>query len=176
MLVAVDPSLRSAGVAVFGEAAGDLRFAARVTLPYSAAECGARAENMAHKIKTTIPMALRPLVDVVVYEWPQIYTRSKSKGDPNDLIALAAIGAAFTAMMNAPIVKTPTPAEWAGQLPKTTKGDPWASPRAARVAARLTPAERVLVPDSHDAIDAVALGLWALGRFAPRRGRLSGVT
>lgn len=112
-----------------------------------------------------------------VYEWPQVIRAGRSKGDPNDLPGLAAVGAAvaaglavLSARQNVGLrVVTRTPAEWTGGVPKVTEGDPWASARGVRVAARLSVAERVLVPDSHDAIDAVGLGLHALGRFEPRR-------
>ena len=52
-----------------------------------------------------------------VCEIPQVYSRSKSKGDPNTLVELACAGAtALTALGGMPhVVK---PAEWKGQLPK----------------------------------------------------------
>lgn len=90
-------------------------------------------------------------------------------------------------------VASPTPAEWIGQLPKVCpvckgrktakrtdgkKGrgskivicaacdsSAWGTPRGRRIRSRLTPAELALVPDQNDAIDAVGIGLWALGRL-----------
>jgi hypothetical protein len=113
----------------------------------------------------------------LVVEWPQIYRASKSKGDPNDLTPLAGIGSALAGMLSVALsprdiylgVLSPTPAEWAGQVPKSEKGDPWKSPRGARVRSRLSEAEVTAVLPSHDAVDAVGLGLWALGRFEPKR-------
>ena len=168
VIVAVDPSVRSPGVAVIER--GELVGAAR--LPFSAKidERGERARQVAALIAAWVrPRTLGGGVSLVVYEWPQIYRASKSKGDPNDLIALAAVGAGVAAFLAADEIRTPTPHEWIGNLPKATKGDPWKSPRAMRIASRLSPAERARVPDSHDAIDAVGLALWAAGRLTARR-------
>jgi hypothetical protein len=49
-----------------------------------------------------------------------------------------------------------TPGQWKGQVPKDIHG--------ARVLAKLDPEELALVPDDHNAIDAVGLLLWALKR------------
>jgi len=86
-------------------------------------------------------------------------------------------------------VFSPMPAEWVGQLSKVCaycdgkkgrgrgkkrvlcpecKGSDWETPRGRRIRSRLSPAELALVPDQNDAIDAVGLGLWKLGRFTPR--------
>lgn len=100
----------------------------------------------------------------LVYEWPQVYRATRSKGDPNDLLGLVGVGAALSGMLGVP-AQTFTPAQWIGGLPKSTTGDPLASPRGARVWSRLDADERAAVEVSHDAIDAVGLGLHALGRL-----------
>jgi hypothetical protein len=41
----------------------------------------------------------------------------------------------------------------------------WGTPRGRRIWSRLSEAERALCPDQNDAIDAVGIGLWALGRL-----------
>lgn len=41
----------------------------------------------------------------------------------------------------------------------------WGTPRGRFIHSRLTPDEIALVPDQNDAIDAVGIGLWALGRL-----------
>lgn len=112
-------------------------------------------------------------VDILVWEWPHVYQRERSHADPADLLALAAVGGAVAAVAESLwpglVVKTVEPGEWSGQVPKNKTGDPWASPRGRRIHERLTATERALVPRSHDALDAVGIGLHALGRFAPRR-------
>lgn len=177
MILAIDPGIRSPGAALLRR--GVVVAAARIRIPRSlhSGELGHRAHEVgrlimewAGAIEASGPdLSLRD-VDVV-YEWPQIYRASRSKGNPNDLLKTLATGAAACAMLAGLVgsVTTPTPAEWAGQTKKATEGDPWDSQRASMVARRLSPAERALVPDSHDAIDAVALGLWKAGRFEPIR-------
>lgn len=123
----------------------------------------------------------------IVHEWPQVYRAARAPGDPNDLLGLVAVGAGVAAQLD--LLKTismygalnltepgpaidivdPKPDEWSNGLPKSLKGDPWKSLRGIRVASRLSPAELALVPKSHDAIDSVGIGLWACGRFEPRR-------
>lgn len=173
MIVAVDPSVRSPGVAIAHN--DEIVYAARVVVgPGPRTETrGARVRRGARQIVALaceiVPPSRAAFPITAVYEWPQVYRASKSKGDPNDLIALAAIGALVAEMLGAADDLTPTPAEWIGNLPKTTTGDPWASPRARRIASVLSPAERARVPASHDAIDAVGLALWAAGRLERRR-------
>lgn len=191
-LLAVDPSLRSTGVALFRR--GELVAARRIQRKTEGASLGVRALGMAQDVVAWIRHC-RVDPQAYVYEFPQIYTATKSDGDPNDLTPLAAIGSAIGMALivaaqhrNITIdIATPLPAEWSGQLPKTKSGDPWASPRGARIHARLTPAELrrfkvahvatpggsdpmagvVLepMPEQHDVLDAIGLGLWALGRF-----------
>ena len=62
-----------------------------------------------------------------------------------------------------------TPGEWTRGIPKKTTGSAKTGPRALRILSRLSDAERAVVPDSHDALDAVGLGLYRLGRFERRR-------
>ena len=110
-------------------------------------------------------------IAALVYEWPQIYPGSKQKTDPNDLPGLAAVGGGVAGILASTVtsVRTPTPREWAGQTPKSKTGDPWLSPRGERIRSRLSPAEFALTPAQHDVLDAVAIGLWAVGRFEQRR-------
>lgn len=113
-------------------------------------------------------------VETLVFERPKILRETKSKGSHNDLIPLAAVGTGLAVMLGAsgvvPRVVSPLPADWTGQLPKSTaRGQAWKSPRGRRIADRLRPDEFALVPSQHDTVDAVGIGLWALGRFSPRR-------
>lgn len=174
-LLAVDPSIVSPGVALFRD--GVLHAVARIRVPHfprlNVAERSLATADAIAEICTS--WGGQP--NTVAFEWPQIYTAAKSKGDPNDLIAMAAVDGALTAVLHLACIMRGVqlrvlcykPAEWIGQLPKATRGKASASPRAQRIYSRLTPAELALVPDQHDAIDSVGIGLHALGRLGVRR-------
>lgn len=163
---------------------GVLVFAGKVKIPtmWKDLQEGMRWQNVAEAIVLWAREHDCIFVDTVVYERPQIYAAAKSKGDPNDLIALAAIGAAVACWYQRSriqpndrvLIQTPTPAQWAGQIPKATKGSAIDSPRALRILSRLTDLEKSRVPNQHDAIDAIGLGLHALGRLGIRRVYTSG--
>lgn len=173
MLLALDPSVRSPGAALFR---GGLLIAAdRVKVPKQDDQKfadGARWDLVARLVEAWAGRAQQQIVELV-FERPQIYTWGKSKGDPNDLVGLAGVAGALVGRLSIASpslhVSSPTPAEWIGQLPKATKGSALVSPRAQRILSRLSPDELALVPDQHDALDAVGLGLWRLGRLEPRR-------
>ena len=174
-LLAIDPSVRSPGAALFRD--GVLLFAGKVKVSRMEHESeGARWQYVAECIVRWSTEHDCWCPTKIAYERPQIYTAAKSKGDPNDLIALAAIGAAVVAwycsdriLPQGFSIVTPTPAEWAGQIPKATKGNAMNSPRAQRILSRLTELEIARMPNQHDAIDSVGLGLHALGRLGIRR-------
>jgi hypothetical protein len=167
-VIAIDPSLTKPGLAVFQDRL--LITAIRVHIPKGHPEDpGARAMYVAREI---FAMSYPAVPNRLVYEWPQIYRAARSKGDPNDLIALAAIGSAFAGLWSKDRlleIQAPTPAQWIGQLPKSETGDPWDSPRGARIKSRLDPIELARVQAKHDAVDAVGLGLWSLGRLERHR-------
>lgn len=103
--------------------------------------------------------------EILVTEWPQIYTAGKSRGDPNDLPPMAGVAMYLAGRLDVP-VQSYLPAEWlGGTCPKSTTGDPWASPRGQRVWEALSQSERLAVVPTHDAIDSVGIGLRYLGRF-----------
>ncbi len=179
-LLAIDPSIRSCGWAYF--TGRQLAAAGRVSQQGKHASVGNAINSFASAVVETISNSILKSTSLawsgfeqvnVVWELPQIYRASKSKGDPNDLLKTAAIGAAITANLKSCCtvvdVKTPTPAQWAGQTKKVTKGDAWKSQRGQMIWRRLSAQERAKVPNQHDAIDAVGLGLWALVRFEPIR-------
>lgn len=174
ILLAVDPSLRSTGAALFvhGQLVAVERF--RGLTPNI--DVAHRARDMARDIRDWVGSAQPTLLAV---EWPQIYRETKSKGDHNDLLGLAGVCAALAAMYPDAIVKSYRPAEWepAPKVSPTRKAkrlgpidsEAFTSPRGVRVMGRLLPAERELVPMSHDAVDAVGIGLHALGRLGRAR-------
>lgn len=109
----------------------------------------------------------------LVWEWPHVYQGARSSADPADLLALAAVGGAVSALAAAyftPLdVASVEPGQWTGQVPKRKVGNPWESPRGIRIRARLTAEEFAVVPAKHDALDAVGIGLHDLGRFETKR-------
>lgn len=103
----------------------------------------------------------------LVIEWPQIYVRGRSKGDPNDLLPLAGVAMCLAGRLDVEVV-TYKPAQWIGQCPKSETGNALESPRGRLVWRNLDPGERETVIVSHDAIDAVGIGLAFLGRLSMR--------
>lgn len=181
-LLAIDPSIRSPGAAVFRD--GMLVAAARIAFPINVnlgklARCVAAADAITGWV---VSLGAKP--DILVCEYPQIYSEGKGKGNPNDLIHMAGVNGclASTFLIASYQRKTTTsfqvlsylPAEWIGQLPKSTRGSAGASPRGKRILSRLTIDERSVLPDQHDAFDAVGIGLHALGRLGVKRALSSG--
>ncbi len=189
MLLAIDPGMNSPGVALFdpGPSCHLIAASRANTLEFVDLPDGERWLRVARVLFAWVnhQMRGRERDMTVVFERPQWYARGKSKGDPNQLAGIAGVAANVTGILSTyahPLrVMSPTPAEWIGQLPKTCrtckankkkcpacKGSAWMTPRGQRIRSRLTDAELALVPDQNDAIDAVGLGLWALGRLTPR--------
>lgn len=164
-LLAVDPGLRYPAAAVFQ--GGVLVKASRVKL--KGINTKTPILERCRVIALSIVDWAQVTPDIIVSEYPQVYTRDKSKGDPNQLIPLAAIGACLAGLFPSTQIISPKPRDWTGNIPKSEDGDPWASARGRRIWGRLTPAERSCVVPSHDSVDAVGLGLYALGRFERRR-------
>lgn len=102
--------------------------------------------------------------DTLVLEWPQVYQGGRQKGDPNDLLPLAALNGALRALFPAPRLHLPKPSDWKGQVPKDIMG--------ARILSKLTAEEKAVwnaaqFPKSlaHNVLDAVGLGLYSLRRL-----------
>lgn len=166
-IIAVDPGLLNPGIAVFHD--GVLVTASRVKPDKSTRHLniGERCRQVARGLeqycnKFTAMSGFQSLVT----EWPQIYIAAKSKGDPNDLPPMVGVSMYLAGMLGLP-VQSYIPREWlSGTCPKATTGDPWASVRGQRVWTALSETERLTVVPSHDAIDAVGIGLHYLNRFA----------
>jgi hypothetical protein len=180
-LFAVDPSVNNPGVALFR--GGLLVSAERVKIDpaYASLEIGERCQRVASTlIRWGMAFDMEPRT--LVFEWPQSYY-GKGKGSQNDLFGLVGVGMAVAGQLGIALIArqislsihTPTPAQWAGQVPKNTSGDPWASARGIRIKSRLSVEEIAAVVPSHDAIDAVGLGLWQLGRYVRQRSRAGAV-
>ena len=148
-LLAVDPGVRCMGWALF--------------LNGILVEVGlSRAKTLEDQISS---MTLPKAPDGLVIEEPQVYQGAKQVGSPDDLIRLAMVAGAVMARaacfkdVETILVK---PAGWKGQVPKDIM--------STRIMRKLSDKERSLVvaimPKGlrHNAIDAVGIGLWALGR------------
>ncbi len=175
-LLAVDPGLLHPAAAIFRN--GILEAASRVKVPASVKKLpvAERCRTIAQLIRDWYeePPYWTGMINIkepelLVVEWPQIYTADKLKGDPNKLVPLAGIDVAVATLFAHSKVLSPVPFDWTGNVKKNEDGDPWESPRGIRVRSRLSDAEIAVVIPSHDAVDSVGLGLWALGRFERRR-------
>lgn len=158
MILAVDPSINCSGVALFKQ---------RVLVAADAIKLSSKAPL----IDRVAVMALRIRTrwqgwDVVVLEWPQVYT--KGSNDRNDLLGLAAVCGAVAGTDRAVCY---LPREWAGNIPKSKTGDPRKSPRGRRIASRLSPEELKIwaTVTTHDAVDAIGLGLHHAHRLERKR-------
>lgn len=168
VMLALDPGLRNPAIAVFVD--GTVHRAARVKIPGATHKIKDRAMRSA-KVAELIFNDLRDGperdVELVVLEWPQVYRAGRSKGDPNDLLPLVGISMYLCGLIGVPM-QSYLPRDWAGGSQKSTTGDPLVSPRGRMIWNLLSGAERDVVDVSHDALDAVGIGLHYLGR-GPRR-------
>lgn len=176
-LLAIDPSIVKTGVALFR--AGKLVSAERVRFDkdWASLDIGLRACRCADAVMRW-GMARDMSPRTLVYELPQVYTASKSKGDPNDLIKTALVAANLTGMIRYAMagrdismnILAPHPSDWIGQIPKKVAAGPaaWDSPRGYRIKIALSPEEFAVIVPSDDSIDAAGIGLWALGRLGGR--------
>lgn len=178
-LLALDPSTTRCGLALFRE--GMLIASGCVTGGYVRSDILARVVHISEACAAwALGQACRPCELIV--EWPKIYTRNKSKGDPNDCVPLAGVAGCLAGMLMQTPALTPLdcemsctsylPSEWIGQVPKveTVKGCK-DSARAKKIIARLNHAERMVwdTVKYHDAIDAIGIGLHHLGRLDRKR-------
>jgi len=161
MILAIDPGVRGCGCALLSPAAPNLLRAAAY-VPSSSTE--ERASAWIEMTRAVEDWA-RNIANVtqVVVELPRVYQGQKQKGDPNDLIDLAAVVGALCASFDhrqrseTMPVRVFFPYEWKGQAPKEIIQE--------RVKKRLSAAEleAVALPRAkglaHNVWDAVALGL-----------------
>lgn len=102
----------------------------------------------------------RPLK--VVCEFPVIYPGHRGKGSGNDLLTVARIAGKLTGFAENP--EFVAPKTWKGNVPKKIMLD--------RIFLRLSAEERKIIDalkapkaEKHNAIDAIGIGLWKLGRL-----------
>lgn len=184
--VALDPSISSCGLAIFDQtarlvASSRIRAAPGTSKLSPLARCLSMALRCADWLVPTCSDFGRP--HVLVSEWPVQYAAGAAKGDRNGLSLMPSVAGAL-----AGIVATSdklrsmhfececfsyTPREWVQGTSKSTKSFAayMESQRGRRIASKLTPAElRILLESkSHDAGDAIGIGLHHLGRLKPTR-------
>lgn len=189
VLLAVDPSLRAAGAALYrgGQLSGTCFFPCvdcggegRVRDCETCSQpSGERALRMAQEIAGWVAQ-MRAKPTAMAAEWPRIYRGHKSKADPNTQIGMAGVVSAVAGIlaMHAAVdnraleLRTYLPSDWIGNLPKSkVKSRIKTSTRAKRILSRLEGDElRVWDElDTHDEVDAVGIGLHHLGRLHRRR-------
>lgn len=148
ILLAVDPSVSCTGLAQFRD--GVLLWCGILQAKTAAQACQLARQTACG-------------ADRAVVELPRVYPTSRQKGDPNDLIAIAAVAGAWAS--RACDVVFVYPHQWKGQLPKTVAED---RIRALLSAQELAVLKRNLAPIKkalrNNAIDAVGLGLYESGR------------
>lgn len=160
MIIAVDPG-KNTGIAVFGGVCPPER---------KRLDCAMLVEGTTRRILDALGGKGAGFMpgDTLVVEFPKVYAGGKAKGDPADLLELAALVGALEerGRLRDVGVKRYLPHEWKRQLDKATT--------KARVIERLTPEERQKIPDlpkskEHNVYDAIGIGLFHIGRFHPKR-------
>lgn len=164
-LLAVDPGIRGCGIAVFEDTS--LTWAAYVKNSLKTGCTAEAASEMASRVREVV-LNKQVYPTRLALEWPRIYAWN-SKGDPNDLLALAAVDAAVAALFFAAASVSYYPSDWKGQMKK--------EPCHARIRSRLLPSELTAAcvgaheakSLAHNVWDAVGIGLHSLGRFDRKR-------
>ena len=142
-LVAVDPSSRATGWATYAgqelTACGLIR--------------GHDTLDMIEAIRGDLPHGLPAIIEL-----PKVYQQSRQKGDPNDLIHVAAVAGAC-ALVCTPPIRFVLPREWKGTTPKRIDN--------ARTLRLLTRDELDIVEACNcpnhlldNVLDAIGIGLW----------------
>lgn len=175
-LVALDPSIVSPGVAVFRNSI----LYANCVLKVPADTKLNHAERCSIASGAIVTWLGNNQVSTrsIAFEWPQIYL-SDTPAVSNAVLYMIGVDMALVATLNAwsrmERVYSYLPAEVWHTLPKCKTRSAFASPRGKRVASRLSAAERAIAVDQHDAVDAVGIGLHALGRLGIRRAPYSSI-
>ena len=154
MILAIDPGKKIVGWAVFEGS--------------HLSDCGLlRAETPKEMLMQSDRAGIRDIEwTEVIVECPQAYTqRDRQKGPQQDLIDIAIVGGlvAGFAVSNMPTITFVHPHAWKGSVEKDAM--------SRRILKRLDRVEVAIVerlrPASlvHNAVDAVGLGLWKLGRL-----------
>ena len=177
--IAIDPGIRGAGVAFF--VGPRLHQASYVVNPATSGNQTSECVSLAREVSNAVVLAMRGTVKrpvKLVTEWPRAYTFGKQKGDQNDLLPLVGVNCAVAALLQDVVGSTCEllslhPDEWKHQVPKYTMNK--------RVWDILVTGEQSLVQRrnqkppggsiglDHNTLDAVGIGLHAVGRLERSR-------
>ena len=163
-LIAVDPGIKGCGLAIFG--AGELQYCGYERSTSTSQDPVTRCADMAAQVALCVRRRIADLPGgKLILEFPQVYPGGRGRGDPNDLLFLAGVTCAISALLPTLSTRSVRPRAWKGQVPKAI--------HHTRIVQRLSEAEHArmdawldLVPGNlrHNALDAIGLGLWALNR------------
>lgn len=164
MLLAIDPSIRCAGWALF-KVSGGRELVAAGTVDQSSDEVMSfRVANFLARFEDQSNWPLACVTDVVL-EFPQVYPGSQEE-NPNDLMPLAAQAGAILYAFGHQRVTLVAPRDWKGNVEKHAHNE--------RVLGRLSPAELARVPTqarsrkypyNHNMVDAIGIGLHHQGKL-----------
>jgi hypothetical protein len=156
ILIAIDPGLQCTGIAVFD--AGVLKAVHGV--------CTSASDDLVTRVLAVVAVVrgAGEGASQCVIEMPLLYPNGKIKGSGNDIVKLATLAGASMAALPHCRVQAVPPAGWKGQVPKKI--------HQPRILAKLSAAERALVDKAerrygaktHNIIDAIGIGLYALRR------------
>lgn len=152
--VSLDPGLHHFGVALWSFS-GEL-IKAKLIVNYAEKPNGIETGEV---VANALLLELYDLSGIdAICEIPQVYTRDKSKGNPNTLVQLACAGSFVLGRLKG-VAHTVLPAEWKGQLPKGAVEE--------RCKQRLSEVEkaRIVYPIKslrHNVWDAIGIGLFFL--------------
>lgn len=186
MIVALDPGIRGVGFALGTKT--ELHVARYVANPCAKGDGPAAVFAIVDEVvKQIAARVLLPQITECAFEIPQVYQGSKQKGDPNDLVPLAALGHALAFHLRLYGAKP------VGYKPREWKGSVDSNTTARRILERLSDSEQRYVEalpsflerlarceqarkqikntghKAHNTVDAVGIYLKAAGRFEPRR-------
>ncbi len=161
-MITIDPNLRGCGVALWQN--GLL-----VRAMYVKGPAKGRGYAVAEELAYHVELAVKDFdISLIVCEYPRFYGSTHDKGDPNDLIDVAVVGAAVSTKLDSLCshIEHVFPSDWKGNVKKQIMLE--------RIWSKLSDAEKAVVQktnksDTEDILDAVGIGLWKLNRLTTRK-------
>ena len=171
MILGIDPGLRAIGWALVEDNTGALRACGLARGALSGrgpAAWGAVVDAAVSDVRLYAAAHEATAASVrVVSEFPQVYAAGKSKGDPADLLELAAVVGMLAAALKAPRFSVVLPRAWKGNVPKDIMARRiLAGVTGESLAAYNRDIARVPPYLRHNVIDAVGIAKWAAKKGA----------